>query len=76
MILPTKHVSLDKSLLGAGAVVLPLLAEPMTATGIWEKVKNAPEISGYGRFILILDFLYAIGAVDMVNGLIVRKTNP
>ena len=43
----------------------------------WRRqVKNAPEIGGYGRFILTLDFLYAIGAVDMVNGLIVRKTNP
>ena len=76
MILPTKHVSLDKSLLGAGAVVLPLLVEPMTTTGVWEQVKNAPEIGGYGRFILTLDFLYAIGAIDMVNGLIVRKANP
>lgn len=76
MILPTKHVSLNKSLLGAGAVVLPLLAEPITTTGIWEQVKNAPEIGGYGRFVLTLDFLYAVGAVDMVDGLIARKTNP
>jgi len=73
MILPTKYVSLDKSLLGAGAVVLPLLDDPMTTTGIWDRVKNAPEIGAYGRFVLTLDFLYAIDAIDMVDGLIVRK---
>jgi hypothetical protein len=76
MILPTKHVSLDKSLLGAGAAVLPLLSEPMTTTGIWERVKHAPEIGAYGRFVLTLDFLFAIGAIDMVEGLIIRKENP
>jgi phosphatidylglycerophosphate synthase len=48
----------------------------MTTTGIWEQVKNAPEIGGYARFVLTLDFLYAVGAVDMVDGLIARKTNP
>jgi hypothetical protein len=73
MILPTKHVSLDNSLLGAGAIILPLLAkEPKTTTGLWEQIKNAPQIGGYSRFILTLDFLYAIGAVDIVNGLLVR----
>jgi len=73
MILPTKYVSLDKSLLGAGAVVLPLLDDPVTTTGIWDQVKNAPEIGSYGRFVLTLDFLYAIDAIDIVDGLILRK---
>lgn len=76
MILPTKHVPLDKSLVGAGAFVLSILAEPMTTTGIWEKVKHASEIGTYGRFVLTLDFLYAISAIDMVDGLIVRKEQP
>jgi len=76
MILPTKHVSLDKSLLGAGAVVLPMLSEPMATTGIWERVKHAPEIGTYSRFVLTLDFLYAIGAIDMVEGLIIRMETP
>lgn len=72
MILPTKHVSFDRSLLGAGAAVLPVLTEPMTTLGIWELVKTAPEIGAYWRFVLTLDFLYAVGAIDMVDGLIVR----
>lgn len=76
MILPNKYVSLDNSLLGAGAVLLPLLPEPKTTTELWEKVKNSPQIVGYGRFILTLDFLYAIGAVEIVDGLLVRTNKP
>lgn len=73
MILPTKHISLDKSLLGAGALMLSVLTEPSTTTGLWERVKYASEIESYGRFVLTLDFLYAINTIDLVDGLIVRK---
>lgn len=75
MILPTKHVSLDKSLLGAGAFLLSLVDEPLTATGLWERTKQASKIESYGRFVLTLDFLYAIKAIDLVDGLIVRNTD-
>jgi len=73
MILPTKHVSLDKSLLGAGAFLLSAMGEPATTTGLWERLKHASEIESYGRFVLTLDFLYAINAVDLIDGLIVRR---
>lgn len=76
MILPTKYVSLDNSLLGAGALLLSVLSEPITTSGIWDRVKCAPEIGTYGRFVLTLDFLYAIGAVDMAEGLIIRMETP
>ena len=72
MILPTKHVSLDNSLLGAGAVLLSMLSKPVTTTSIWDQVKCVPEIGTYGRFVLTLDFLYAIGVIEMIEGLIVR----
>jgi len=76
MILPTKHVSLDKSLLGAGAFLLSRIDEPATTTGLWSIVKEAYCIESYGRFILTLDFLYAIGAIDLVDGLIVKRELP
>ena len=73
MILPTKHIPLDRSLLGAGAMVLQLLEAPITPTAIWEHAKHAQEIGTYGRFVLVLDFLYTIGAVDLVDGLIGKR---
>jgi hypothetical protein len=73
MILPTKHIPLDRSLLGAGAILLRQLESPLTPTAIWDLTKHAPEIGTYGRFILVLDFLYAISAIDLVDGLVVKR---
>jgi hypothetical protein len=72
MILPTKHISTPQSILGAGSVVLEHLRFPCTATGLWDQVRELPEIGAYWRFILILDFLFAIGALELSDGLIVR----
>lgn len=76
MILPSKHIPLDRSLLGAGAVLLSLLDAPLTTTAIWDRAKLAPEIGTYGRFVLVLDFLYAIGAIDTLDGLVVKRELP
>lgn len=76
MILPTKHVSLDKSLLGGGAFLLACVEGPSTTTGLWERAKEASGIESYSRFVLTLDFLYAVGAIDLVDGLIVKCELP
>lgn len=76
MILPTKHVSLDRSLLGAGAFLLTHIDEPSTTTGLWERAREASGIESYGRFVLTLDFLFAVGAIDLVDGLIVKRELP
>lgn len=76
MILPTKHVSLDRSLLGAGAFLLAHIDEPSTITGLWERAKERSGIESYDRFVLTLDFLYAVGAIDLVDGLIVKRETP
>lgn len=72
MILPTKHISTRHSILGAGAVILRQLDSPQTVTALWDQVRTVPEVGVYWRFIVILDFLFAIGGIDLVNGLIVR----
>lgn len=75
MILPTKHITLNKSLLGVGGLLLGHLAKPRTLTSLWETVKDHPDIVTYERFILSLDFLYIIGAVDLRDGLLRRCGN-
>lgn len=76
MILPTKHVSLEKSLLSAGACLLAQIEAPSTTTALWERAKDASGIESYGRFVLALDFLYAVGAIDLVDGLIIKRELP
>jgi len=75
MILPDKHIDTENSLIGAGAVIIRNLEQPHTITSLWELVYDRPEIEYYWRFILILDFLYTIGAIDMVDRMIVRKSS-
>ncbi|MBF0620786.1 MAG: hypothetical protein HQL54_02550 [Magnetococcales bacterium] len=75
MILPTKHVDLDHAVIGAGSVVLNNLHTPQTVTSLWNRVRQAPGLTVYWRFVLVLDFLYAIGAVELVDGLI-RRNRP
>jgi hypothetical protein len=80
MILPTKHVRPDRALIGVGAEVLEILKHPMTMSRLWDEIRgrrslhtpNAP--IDYEWFVLSLDLLYVIGAVDFEHGL-VRRTS-
>ncbi|MGO9572656.1 MAG: ABC-three component system middle component 6 [Desulfomonilaceae bacterium] len=72
MILPTKHISAQYSLLGAGAAILRKLDSPQTVTGLWERVRVEPEVGVYWRFVLALDFLFSIRAVELKDGLVSR----
>ena len=79
MILPTKHISTKRALIGTGATVLKLLQEPMTVSTLWNTFRTdwSGETSeapiSYQWFIHTLEFLYIIGVIDFVNGTIVRE---
>jgi ABC-three component (ABC-3C) system Middle Component 6 len=73
MILPTKHISTDQSLLGVGAIILVKLGTPRTVTGLWENVREHDAVGTFERFVLALDLLYIIGVVRHSGGMIVRN---
>ena len=81
MILPTKHVRTDRALIGVGAEVLDILKRPMTMSRLWDEVRSQRALHApnapieYQWFILSLDLLYTIGALDIERGLI-RRTAP
>lgn len=70
MILPNKYISIKNSVLGLGVIVLNNLYKPQTVTTIWNSVSENPEIATFDRLILTLNFLYAIGAIEMKEGTI------
>jgi len=80
MILPTKHVRPDRALIGVGAEVLEILKRPMTMSRLWDEIRgrrtlltpNAP--IDYQWFVLSLDLLYVIGAVELERGLVRRAS--
>ncbi len=72
MILPSKHISAEQTLLGVGAILIIELDRPQTVTSLWERTRKAAEVGNFERFVLALDMLYIIGAIELSSGLIVR----
>ncbi len=76
MILPAKHLSIDRALLDIGAEVLGHLDEKRTVSELWHRVRTTRAIRpssapiSFDWFILSLSFLYSISAVSLDDGLI------
>lgn len=83
-LLPEKHVPTSESLLGIGAIVLSLIATaPLNLDSLWAKVKELDilkrRVHGtitFDRVILAVDFLFAIGAIQLSHqGLLEHASN-
>lgn len=76
MILPTKYLSADRSLIVIGADILRVLNEaPRSVSEVWERVistrnPQAAQLT-YDWFLLAVTLLYTIGTIDLQNGLLV-----
>ena len=76
MILPTKHIRPDRALIGVGAEVLGALSQPMTMSKLWDEIRSrrsadtSSPVIDYRWFVLALDLLYMICAVELERGLI------
>ncbi len=80
MILPSKHLSQDRALLSVGAKILQQVQKPKTVSAIWENFsKTGDKFTGsnidYNSFILAMDLLYAMNAIDMEDGIITVAAN-
>jgi hypothetical protein len=72
MILPDKHLEVNRSLLGVGAIILQHLNRPRSVTTLWKLVNEIPEVGTFEKFSLTLAFLYAVEAIDLEDGLLRR----
>lgn len=76
MILPGKHLSPGRSLIGVGGEILTQLAQPREVSDLWEAFRAARHVRernepvSFDWFVTALTFLYAIGAVHMADGAI------
>ncbi len=79
MITPTKGIAPQRALLTVGAQIAQLLDEPMTVSQVWSRLGQWRASNGnhaavsFSWFVLALDTLYAVGAVRLEAGLIVRS---
>lgn len=81
MILPNKHLSQERSLLTIGAKLLNLLSQPKTVSALWEEISSSLSSKGqkkttlrYDAYILTLDLLFLIGAIELQEGILRRRT--
>jgi len=73
MILPTKNLDQSRALIEVGGEILLLLISPKTISSLWENFKvfrssNRKSAITFDWFILALDFLYIIEALEYENG--------
>jgi hypothetical protein len=79
VILPTKHLPSDRALLTVGARVLSLLDEPRTVSSLWDRIRLKRELRdkrapmSYDWFVLALDLLFLMEAIDFRDGVIRRS---
>lgn len=81
MILPSKHLTQDRALLTVGARILQHLSQPKTISALWEELprqnvagRNTAPPLRYDGFVLALDLLFLIGAIELQDGLLTRGT--
>lgn len=72
MILPTKHIPPHLSLIGIGANLLSLLERPQTISTLWDRAKAITDAPNFENFVLALDLLYILQAVELDGGLLRR----
>ena len=78
MILPTKHLRVERSLLSIAGEILISIDRPKTISRIWSEFSSSrsreEELApvSYDWFILALDLLFLIGTVQFRDGRLVR----
>ena len=74
MLLPTKHTRISDSLISLGALILSALKEKQSIDSLWSLINasfNTPDYPSkhnYTNFLLAIDYLYSIGAVETDEG--------
>lgn len=82
MILPSKHLSQDRALLTTGGRILQNLNRQKTVSALWEELKRRTNEAmsesvplSYDNFVLALDLLFLLGAIEIQEGLLRRRVS-
>ncbi len=65
MILPTKHLPPEASILGIGGRLLAALDRPHEISELWESVRHHKGINSFDRFCTGLTFLFMLDLIDL-----------
>ena len=82
MILPSKKLKPENSLIHIGGRVLRILDEPKTVSSVWQSLKEQqrrnlntqPLKFTYDWFVLSLDLLFTMGALELHEGSLSKRS--
>ena len=80
MILPGKHLKADRALLTVGGEILTVMDKSASVSTVWERVRRlGSKREGasplpFDWFILALSLLYAMGAIDLRDDMLIRRS--
>lgn len=82
MILPKKQLSMNESFFGFGAFLMKYIIIPISIDELWKQYKEEyneeryPVKFSFDQFIMVLNYLYIIGAITLnERGLLCYETN-
>lgn len=64
MILPTKYLKEEDTLLCASAIILEKLESKKSLSELWDIVRDDDSVYNFERLILSLDLLYMLDIID------------
>ena len=73
MLSPNKYIPIEDTLPSLGKILYKKLRFPQPISRLWYQVETNAYIGTYERFIYALDFLFALGLIDIENGSIKRR---
>ncbi|MBX9661384.1 MAG: hypothetical protein K2X00_22740 [Nitrospiraceae bacterium] len=80
MILPGKHLKADRALLTVGGEILTVMDKSASVSTVWERVRRlrskreGASPLPFDWFILALSLLYAMGAIDLRDDMLIRRS--
>jgi hypothetical protein len=80
MLLPTKHTSIEKSLLGFGGYLIKIIEDGATVDSLWQKYikdykdETYPAKHSFDNMLRTLLFLFSVGIIEEKEG-VVKKCN-
>jgi hypothetical protein len=72
MILPTKHIKPENSVFYIGAMILTDRIDGETVSTLWDRLSRNNTLQSFDQFVVGMDFLFLVGAVEFKKGLLRR----
>lgn len=74
MLLPNKYIPVQDTLPFVAKEIYGKITGDIMPYALWAKVRRNESVGTYERFVYALDFMYALGMVDMTETGFIRKT--